>query len=79
MLRARFGEEVYGSWFHLMEFDNFDGRTVRMSFPTKFLQTWIQAHYADGLLECCRTEFQGAERLDVVVRESGSASDARTA
>lgn len=73
MLRARFGEEVYGSWFHLMEFENFDGRTVRASLPTKFLQSWIQAHYADALLECCKAEFLGAERLDVVVREYGSA------
>jgi chromosomal replication initiator protein len=73
VLRARFGEEVYGSWFHLMEFEAFDGRTVRTSLPTKFLQTWIQAHYADALLECCKTEFQGAERLDVVVREYGAA------
>src|SRR5688572_533786 len=45
VLRARFGEEVYGSWFHLMEFESFDGRTLRTSLPTKFLQTWIQAHY----------------------------------
>jgi chromosomal replication initiator protein len=73
VLRARFGEEVYNSWFHLMEFESFDGRTVRTSLPTKFLQTWIQAHYADALLECCRAEFLGAERLDVVVREYGTA------
>jgi chromosomal replication initiator protein len=73
VLRARFGEEVYGSWFHLMEFESFDGRTVRTSLPTKFLQTWIQAHYADSLLECCKAEFAGAERLDIVVREYGGA------
>jgi chromosomal replication initiator protein len=73
VLRARFGEEVYGSWFHLMEFESFDGRTLRTSLPTKFLQTWIQAHYADSLLECCRAEFTGAERLDIVVREYGTA------
>src|SRR5262245_60809486 len=73
MLRAKYGEEVFGSWFHLMEFDNFDGRTVRVSFPTKFLQSWIQSHYTDGLLQCCRSAFQGVERLEVVVRELGSA------
>jgi chromosomal replication initiator protein len=76
-LRARFGEEVYSSWFHLMEFESFDGRTVRTSLPTKFLQTWIQAHYADALLDCCKAEFAGAERLDVVVREYGAAAGAR--
>ena len=74
LLRARFGEEVYGSWFHLMEFETFDGRTLRASLPTKFLQNWIQSHYADTLLECCKAEFAGAERLDIVVREYGAAS-----
>jgi len=73
MLRARFGEEVYGSWFHLMEFESFDGRAIRASLPTKFLRTWIQAHYSDTLLECCKAEFLGAERLDLVVREYGAA------
>jgi chromosomal replication initiator protein len=76
VLRARLGEEVYSSWFHLMEFEAFDGRTVRTSLPTKFLQTWIQAHYADALLECCKAEFSGAERLDIVVREYGGRAPA---
>jgi chromosomal replication initiator protein len=71
MLRARFGAEVYDCWFHALEFESFDGRTVKASVPVKFLQTWIQAHYADGLLECCKAEFQGAERLEVVTREFG--------
>ena len=74
MLRARFGGDVYDCWFHSLEFDNFDGRTVRASVPVKFLQTWIQAHYADGLLECCKSEFEGVERLEVVTRELGGSS-----
>ena len=78
MLRARFGAEVYECWFHALEFESFDGRTVRASVPVKFLQTWIQAHYADGLLECCKAEFQGAELLEVVTREF-SAGNGRAA
>ena len=71
MLRARFGAEVYDSWFHSLEFETFDGRMVRASVPVKFLQTWIQAHYSDGLLECCKIEFPAAERLELVTREPG--------
>jgi chromosomal replication initiator protein len=74
MLRAKYGEEVFSSWFHLMEFESFDGNAVRVSFPTKFLQSWIQSHYTDGLFECCKAAFAGVERLDVVVRELGSAN-----
>ena len=31
MLRVRFGDDIYSSWFASMEFDNFDGRVVRAS------------------------------------------------
>jgi chromosomal replication initiator protein len=74
MVRAKYGEEVFASWFHLMEFENFDQRSVRISFPTRFLQSWIQSHYADGLLQCCKVAFPGVERLDIAVRELGSAN-----
>jgi chromosomal replication initiator protein len=43
---------------------------VRTSLPSKFLQTWIQAHYADALLDCCKTEFSGVSRLQLVVRDA---------
>jgi hypothetical protein len=69
-LRAQHGDAVYGSWFQHLHVESLEGGTVRASLPTKFLQTWIQAHYADSLLECCKAEFSGAERLDVVVREA---------
>lgn len=69
MLRARLGEEVYTSWFNALEFDRFDGRVVTVSVPVKFLRNWIQSHYLDALLACCRSEFDGAERVDVVWRQ----------
>lgn len=71
MLRARLGEEIFTSWFNALEFDSFDGKTVRMSVPVKFLRNWIQSHYADELLNCCRAEFKGAGRVEVVLRQPG--------
>ena len=69
MLRARLGEEVYTSWFNALEFDRYDGRVVTVSVPVNFLRNWIQSHYLDALLACCRSEFDGAERVDVVWRQ----------
>lgn len=69
ILRARLGEDVYTSWFHSMDFEEFDGKAVRVSVPVKFLRNWIQSHYADDLLACCAAEFTGAERVDVVLRQ----------
>jgi len=69
MLRSKFGEEVYSSWFKGLEIEDFDGETVRASVPVKFLRTWLQSHYADDLLACCAAEFEGVKRVDVVVRQ----------
>jgi chromosomal replication initiator protein len=74
MLRARLGEDIYTSWFAAMEFDSFDGRVVRATVPVKFLKSWIQSHYADDLLECCAAEFEGAERIDLALRQPGLAN-----
>jgi chromosomal replication initiator protein len=69
MLRAQLGEDVYTSWFHSMEFEPFDGKTVRVTVPVKFLKNWIQSHYSDALLKCCAAEFEGAEKVEVALRQ----------
>jgi chromosomal replication initiator protein len=74
MLRARLGDETFTSWFNALEFDDFDGKTVKVSVPVKFLRNWIQSHYLDDLLQCSQAEFAGAERVEVLVRQPGGAS-----
>src|SRR6478735_8993672 len=54
VLRARLVDDIFTSWFHTIEFEAFDAKTVRVSVPVKFLKTWIQSHYSDDLLACCR-------------------------
>ena len=72
LLRARLGDDVFTSWFNALEFEDFDGQTVKVSVPVKFLRNWIQSHFLDDLLLCCRSEFEGAENIDVVLRQPGS-------
>ncbi|MDX2308869.1 MAG: chromosomal replication initiator protein DnaA [Hyphomicrobium sp.] len=71
-LKARLGDDIYTSWFKTLEIESFDGQAVTTSVPVKFLKTWIQSHYIEDLLNCCRLEFQAAERVDVVVRQPGN-------
>lgn len=71
-LRARLGDDIYTSWFNALEFDEFDGKTVKVSVPVKFLRKWIQSHYLDELLTCCKAEFKTAEHVEVSVRQPGS-------
>ncbi len=73
MLKAQLGEDIYSSWFHSMEIDRVDDAAVQVSVPVKFLRNWIAGHYSDELLACCRKEFPGIERVDVVVRQPAPA------
>jgi len=77
MLRARLGDDIFTSWFNALEFESFEGATVKFSVPVKFLRTWIQSHYAEDMLACCRAEFKGAEKVEVVLRQPGNSASAR--
>ena len=74
LLRTVLGEEVFTSWFNAMEFDAFDGSTLRITFPTKFLKNWVQSHYVDDLLTCCAAEFSGVTQVEVALRQPGTIS-----
>ncbi len=69
MLKAKLGDDVYSCWFGSLEFDHIDGDAVRVSVPVKFLKNWIQSHYVDDLLACCRSEFPTIVRVDVQLRQ----------
>jgi len=71
LLRAKLGEDVFTSWFNALEFDAYEGKRLQVSVPVKFLRNWIQSHYVDTVLECCRSEFPDAESVAVVVRSMG--------
>ena len=69
-LRTTVGEDVYTSWFARMELDALHEDSVRLSVPTRFLKSWIQAHYADRVLSCWQAELPGVTRIDLAVRNS---------
>jgi chromosomal replication initiator protein len=67
-LKAKLGDDVFTNWFGTLEFVSYDDTSVQVSVPVKFLRNWIQAHYVDDLLACCRAEFAGVERVDIQLR-----------
>ena len=62
-LRTELGDDVFMSWFARMELDGVDKGAVRLSVPTRFLRTWIQAHYSDRVLNLWRAEESDITRL----------------
>jgi len=72
-LRAELGEDVFSSWFGRLELDAIAGETARLTVPTRFLKSWIEANYLDRVLSIFRTGFPGVARLIIGVRSAGGA------
>lgn len=68
-LRQRLGDDIYTSWLQRLEIEGFDGQTLTVSLPVKFLRNWVKSHWPDELLECCRAEFPSLQYVDLVVRQ----------
>jgi chromosomal replication initiator protein len=69
-LRSSVGEDVYSSWFARMDLEDVQPESVRLSVPTTFLRSWIQAHYAERVLSCCQAEMPEVHRIDLTVRSA---------
>ena len=67
-LRSSVGEDVFSSWFARMDLERVSGDAVHMSVPTRFLRSWIQAHYADRVLSCWQSEMPEVKRVELSVR-----------
>ncbi len=69
-LRKQLGEDVFSSWFGRMELEAVENEAVRLSVPTRFLRTWIQAHYSDHVLARWQAENPNVTRLELSVRSA---------
>ncbi|HTO61911.1 MAG TPA: chromosomal replication initiator protein DnaA [Bradyrhizobium sp.] len=69
-LRSSVGEDVYTSWFARMDLEGVQDESVRLSVPTRFLKSWIQAHYAERVLSCWQAEMPEVHRIDLTVRSA---------
>src|SRR3979490_2983202 len=67
-LRSSVGEDVYTSWFVRMDLESVQQESVHLSVPTRFLKSWIQAHYAERVLTCWQAEMPEVHRIDLTVR-----------
>src|SRR5918994_422217 len=69
-LRAELGEDVFASWFGRLELEEVGDGCARLTVPTRFLKSWIEAHYQDRVLAVYRSENAEVERISVSVRGS---------
>lgn len=69
-LRSELGEDVYTSWFGRVEFEESDAATVNLSVPTRFLKSWIAAHYSEKLLALWQDDCPTVVRVELTVRSA---------
>jgi chromosomal replication initiator protein len=69
-LRVEVGDDVYSSWFARMDLDAIEDEVVRLSVPTRFLKSWIQAHYIERVLACWKAEDSTLRRVELTVRSA---------
>jgi len=67
-LKVELGDDVFNSWFGRLEFEEADMSTVYLSVPTRFLKSWINAHYGEKLLALWNAERKGIARVELIVR-----------
>ncbi|PWT81009.1 MAG: chromosomal replication initiator protein DnaA [Acidobacteria bacterium] len=68
--RNEVGDAIYSSWFKCLELDRIQDRVAYMSVPTKFLKSWIHAHFLDKLRSVVVQEIPGVEEVILNLREA---------
>ncbi len=71
-MRGEFGDDIYSSWFARMEIADIVDENLVVSVPTRFLRTWINAHYIDRVIALARKELPKIKRMDIRVRPRGA-------
>lgn len=69
-LRIELGEDVFTSWFGRLELEGVAAGVARLTVPTRFLKSWIEAHYADRVLSLFKSEYEPLARITLSVRSA---------
>ena len=78
-LKGEIGETAFGSWFGRLELDRIDGATAHLTLPTKFLASWVSAHYSGPLFAAMLAGFSTVSEVRVGVRTAARAAPFRMA
>jgi chromosomal replication initiator protein len=69
-LRAELGEDVFSSWFARLELVGIVGGVAYLTVPTRFLKSWLEAHYAERLRVNCIAELPAPNGVLLSVRQA---------
>jgi chromosomal replication initiator protein len=67
-LREFYGTDIYTAWFQSLKLESMVGSKLALSVPTRFLKSWIQSHYIDGLLKIWQEIHPNVSVVEIGVR-----------
>jgi chromosomal replication initiator protein len=70
-LKAEIGEDVFNSWFARIELGELRDEVISLSVPTRFLKSWISAHYRDRLVRMFKEADCGISDVALLIRVAG--------
>jgi chromosomal replication initiator protein len=70
-LRSELGEDVFMSWFGGLKLEAIVAGRATFTISTKFLKSWVEAHYQEKILAALNGEIGGVAAMHVGVRSSG--------
>lgn len=65
-LQAEYGEAAYRSWLKPMVLQSFDDGNVVIGVPTNFMRDWIEAQYAQRLMDLWMDENRSVTGIDII-------------
>ncbi len=74
-LRAELGEATFNSWFKLLEVSGAQKGRVTLQVPTRFVRSWIEAHYLTRIRDHWQAEDSSVRRIDIELHPEWTPSE----
>ena len=78
-LRTELGEDVFSSWFPSLRLEEVVAGHAMFSISTRFLKSWVEAHYQEKIVAALNVEIDGVSALHISVRSAAGQAVARQA
>lgn len=70
--KDEFGQQAFATWLNQLGYNGFDGGTVELTAPTKFVRDWIQRNYGPRLMDFFHAEDSRVKSLSIRLAAKGA-------
>ncbi len=78
-LRGELGDATFNSWFKMLEVSGTQKGRVTLHVPTRFVRSWIEAHYLSRIRDYWRDEDASVRRIDIELQQAFASREKKPA